>query len=436
MERIYLNLRIIESCRRSSGHRTSDGWVNSYTVSIDYYLTSSIVDAKLPLKACCIFDRFYIEHTSSNGYENDRYGYIDEYNHVNSIDISAFVKELNLSQSKYEFVQTSEIQKYNALQLLINSKCEDVRTSQIISHCNADLERQIKFLKEKNRKEILDQTFPHIKNLIMEDQLDFFSKYEKVNSYPLDLLALYNEYDLLISNILKYKKPPFDNFNDVYTLLTTGPISYFDIQKCTIPHLNKCNNLILFEFLREMEKKYRYDSYESIISTFPHSSSFLAGLCNLYGYLLTEIGVYKCYSMIDWHEYSSLPENQRPVFSFHTRYLFPYFIIALLAEEKELTKEIFFEKYRYQSGFDDIPLIFDARGIYFKNLIPYFKKILQNQNAIEILSILLQKSNIEQYAREQIRNRGILSCKSNKDACMAFVKKTLHSFVDSNSVTI
>ena len=149
----------------------------------------------------------------------------------------------------------------------------------------------------------------------------------------------------------------------------------------------------------------------------------------MYGHLLTEIGVHKCYTLIDWHVYSSLTSCQRSVFSFHSRYLFPYFIIALLAEGKNLSKESFFDKYQYQSGFNDIPLLFDMRSIYFNSLIPYFKKIVQNPNAIELLSLILQRSNIEQPTREQIKNREILSCRSDNETCKTFVLNTLHKFV-------
>lgn len=426
MRKIYLNLKKTEICRCSGGHRSSDGWVNCYITDIDYSLTSSSADAMLPLKACSILDCFFAKYSGSHDYENDRYSCIDEYDHVSNIDIAALINDLNSAQCKYEFVQSTEPLEYNASWLVFRSRQDDIKAQQIINNCNAEVEQQIKALQKQNRAEILAQTFPHIKNLIIEDQLDFFSKYEKVDYYPLDLLAVNNEYDLLITNILKYKKPPFEKFNDVYTLLTTGAISYFDILKGTVPQLDESENLILSEFLIEIEKRYRHNSYDSILSSF--STSHLKGLCNLYGHLLDKSGINKCYAMIDWRENHSLPENQRSIFSFHSRYLFPYFIIVLLSEGN-IIKESFFDKYRYEAGFHDIPLILDKRSIYFKELIPYFKKIIQNQNAIEILALILHISNIEQYTRNQINNKELLSCKGNKEACIDFVKNTLQKFI-------
>lgn len=431
MEKIYLNLKEINQSRSSGGHRTSDGWVNSYRIDIDYSFTSSSAEAILPLKACCVFEQIFAQYASSHDYENDRYGNVDEYCYITNIDISTFINELNLNQKKYEFIQASDSLEYDARTLVTNSRREEHKVSQIINHCNAELDRQIKTLKEDNRNKILCQTFPHIKSLIIEDQLDFKSKYEKLDIYPLDLLATHHEYELLITNILKYKNVPFEKFNEVYTLLTTGDIPYFEILNGTVAKLNKSQNHILSEFLREMEKRYRHDSYQSIISSIPLTPSCLEGLCNLFGHLLLEVGVNKCYEMIDWHEYSSLPQNKRSVFSFHSRYLFPYFFIALLAEANDSSKESLFDKYKYNSGFNDIPLIFDARGVYFKRLIPFFKKITQNREAIKLLGLILHTSNIEQYTRDQIKNREILSCKSNLEMCNVFVEAILHKFISN-----
>lgn len=268
MKKIYLNFRKTDCCRYTSGHRTSDGWVHSYSIDVDYSLTSSSEDDKITLNACHILDRFFAKYTSSHEYDSDRYYNIDEYNHVSNIDITALINELNEIQCKHEFVQTSDTQEYNAKQLLINSKREDANAHKIIINCNANLERQIKKLQEKNKEEIIVQAFPHIKNLIKENQIDFFSKYEIVDSYPLDLLAIHGEYELFISNIIKYRKPPFEKFSEVYTLLTTGSISYFDIINGSIPQLNKNESSILSAFLRELETRYRQESYKSIISFF------------------------------------------------------------------------------------------------------------------------------------------------------------------------
>lgn len=431
MEKIYLNLTETKQCHSSGGHRTSDGWVNSYRIDIDYSLTSSCKDVLLPLKACCIFERFLSQYSGSHDYDNDRYGSVDEYCYVRHIDISNFINELNLIQNKYEFLQASESLKFDAWSFLINSRKEDSNASQIINHCNADLKRQIKILQDNNRNKILNLTFPHIKNLILEDQLDFFSKYEKLDIYPLDLLATNKEYDLLITNILKYKNVPYENFSEVYTLLTTGDIPYFDIVNGTVAKLNNNQNLILTEFLKKMEKRYRHDDYQSILPSLPSNPSYLEGLCNLYGHLLKEVGVNKCYDMIDRRKYSSLPENQRSVFSFHSRYLFPYFIIALLAEDNIGTNESFFNKYQYNSGFNDVPLILDARGIYFKKLTPYFRKIIQNHEAVKILSLILHTSNMEQYVRDQIKNQEILYSKSNLEKCNVLVETLLQKFIST-----
>ncbi|MBD5332239.1 MAG: hypothetical protein HDR97_00610 [Bacteroides sp.] len=428
MEKIYLNLKKTDSCSDNGGHRTSDGWVHSFSIDTLYSLTSNSKEAKIPIAACKIFDRLFAKYTNSHESDNDRYYNVEAYIHTCNIDISEFIKELNDVQCKYEFIQATESLEFDVQILIFNSRREENKANQIINECNAQLARQIHVLQEKNKQEILDKIYPHVRNIILEDQLDFVSKYEKVESYPLDLLAIHQEYDHLVASILKYHNPPYEKFSKVYTLLTTGRFSYFDILNGTVPQLKKDENIILSEFLREMERRYRHDSYQSIMSSFPHSPSYFNGLCNLFGHLITVIGVDKCYEMIDWWEYSELPENERSVFSFHARYLFPYFIIVLLAEKEDLTETSFFEKYRYKSGFDDIPFILDRHGIYFPHLIPYFKQILQNSNATEILSLILHRSNIEQYDQGRIRNRELLSCKSNKDKCVEFVKKTLQDF--------
>lgn len=434
MEKIFLNLKKTDSCYGSGGHRTSDGWVHSFNIDTVYSLTSNSKEAKIPIAACKIFDRLFAKYTNSHESDNDRYYNVETYNHTCNIDISEFIKELNDIQCKYEFVQASESLEFDVQLLILNSRREENKANQIINECNAKLARQIHVLQEKNKAEILDKIYPHVRNLILEDQLDFVTKYEKVGSYPLDLLAIHQEYDLLIASILKYHNPPYEKFSKVYTLLTTGSFSYFDILNGTVPQLKKDENIILSEFLREMERRYRYDSYQSMMSSFPHSSSYLEGLCNLFGHLLSVIGVDKCYEMIDWWKYSELPENERSVFSFHARYLFPYFIIVFLAEEEDLEETSFFEKYRYASGFDDVLYIFDRRCNYISQLIPYFKIILQNPNAIEILGLILYISDISQSARNNIRIREILSCKNNKESCIDFVRKTLQQFITQEEI--
>lgn len=429
MEKIYLNLTETNKCYRSGGHRTSDGWVNSYKVDIDYSLTLSREDVILPLSACCILQSLMAQYSGSHEYDSDRYGYIDEYCYVNNIDISTFISELNLAQKKYQFIPSSEPLEFIAWSVVNKSRNEDSNVSNIVRMCNSELEKQIKNLEEDNRRKIITLTFPHIRNLIIEDQLDFLTKYEGVNSYPLDLLAIHQEYELLITNILKHKSPSYENPNEVYTLLTTGVISYFDILNGTVPHLDEKENLVLSGFLREMERKYRHENYQSIGSSFPLSPNHLVGLCNLYGHLLEDIDISKCYEMIDYWEYSSLPERQRSVFSFHSRYLFPYFIIALLAKEKDLNKDSFLERYKYNSGFDDIALIFDKCGVYFKNLIPYFKEIVNKQDAIDILCIILQHTNFDQYNRDRIKKREIFTCRSNFEKCKIFVENMLYKFI-------
>lgn len=430
MEKIYLNLRCTHSCWYEGGHRTSDGWVHGYSVTTEYSFTASSSDAKISLKACCVFDLIFQEYSNSHDYEDDRYqniDNIDSYCNVYDVDISAQIKQLNEVQHKYEFVQVSEPLEFDAKELIINSRREEDKVNQIIRNNNEELSKQIRFLQERNRKELLAKISPHIINLIKEDQLDLFSKDKNVNLYPMDILAINNEYELLIASILRYRDIPFEKFNEVYSLLTTGAIPYLDILNGTVKDLNKNENIILSEFLKEMEKRYRHESCDYINSP-SYSNTDITGLCNLFGHLLSEIGVDKCYEMIDWWENSGLPENQRSVFSFHSEYLFPYFIIVLLAEKKNLDKNSFFEKYRYEPGFSSIPFIFDQKGIYFNQLVPYFKKILQSPNAIEILSLILRESDIEFY-RDEVNNQEIFTCKNNKRACMGFVRRTLRSFI-------
>lgn len=191
MEKIYLNLTETNTCSRSGGHRTSDGWVNSYKVDIDYALTLSRGDVILPLNACCILQSIMAQYLGSHVYDNDRYGYIDEYCYIKNIDISTFINELNLAQKKYKFIPSSESLDFIAWSVVNKSRNEDGMVSNIVRLCNSELEEQIKNLEEDNRSKIITLTFPHIRNLIIEDQLDFLTKYEGVNSYPLDLLAIH-----------------------------------------------------------------------------------------------------------------------------------------------------------------------------------------------------------------------------------------------------
>ena len=366
METIYLNFKRYSGTRVTGGHRSSNGWVTSWVNYTTHVLTVSTGDARLPLESCSIIEDFLSRYPDSSEDDRDWGVYIEDVCNEETLDTSGLCKCLNDSQGLYLFKEEKTEQPYKMSALMENSRKEHEAALSAISATRKELDKKITRIRSEYEGIMVRRMYPHLRNLIDNRQIDFRSQYAGLDYYPLDLIAMNKDYDLLIECILRYNTP-CSKINEVYTLLTTGKYSYFDIKARSVSQLKPEENNRLSHFVYEMEHKYG-GSYSGVNSygieqSFP--PKLLPGMTNLVTHFLLNSEYEKYEKLVNSYRFSNY------------KYSFDYLLkFAYVADSRwDKVSVGFMEDVLFGPVFHD------------RSWVPFLKRILQNKDSIEKLSV-------------------------------------------------
>lgn len=255
MDKVYLNLMKSSGTHVTGGHRSSNGWVTCWTNYIHYNLTVSSDIQNLSLATCSIIKDYLLRYPDHQEHEDDWGVYISNSHTEENIEIKELIQILNNSQSAYIFEDSPIAQPHHINRILENSLYVHHAALKVIESTKSELREKILTLQFKYKKLTAERIFRHLKLLIEHNQVDFNSRYADLEYYPLDIIAINKDYDLLVRCILSYA-PSYSNANDIYAVLTTGKYSYFDIKEGAVPQLTHEENHKLSSFINEIEKTY------------------------------------------------------------------------------------------------------------------------------------------------------------------------------------
>lgn len=255
MQKVYINFMKRSGTTVTAGHRSSNGWVTCWKDYVRYNLTFSSTILHLPLDICEII-REYIsrypdyEHTDSDWGVQMSSSYNEE-----NIGIYELIQILNSAQSTFEFEESPTSQPFHVEQVLNYSLRAHHAALEIIKSTKYELNRKIQNLQFEYKKLIAKRIYNQFKLLIEHNQVDFNSKYADLEYYPLDIIAINKDYDLLVKSIITHN-PPFALANDIYIVLSTGRHSYFDIRSGLLCELSNEENQKLSDFIKNIEKQF------------------------------------------------------------------------------------------------------------------------------------------------------------------------------------
>ena len=404
MEIIYLNFKCDTGTMVKGGHRSSNGWVTSWVDYTTYTLTASTEDSKLPLKCCSIIETFLSGYRNKNEEDQDWGVYISEENSETIISISELINLLNDAQKIFLFQESTTAQPYKIDSLLSNSKKEYQNTLQIIRSTQHELENEIKKLKSKYNQITLEKLYPHFRELIINFQIDFFSLYNEFGYYPVDLIAINSDYDLLIKSIALYN-PPYKAVNEIYTVLTTGKYSYFDIVAENVTQLSAHDNKVLSNYIKKLEQENGYAHFgkNSYGNEQYFSPKILPGMTNLVTlYLLNG----------EFEKYEQLMKN--PIYSRQKNGYFDSMLkFAYLAHAR--WDKISLDPTSYGYGSDSVffrERLFTYGICHEKEWVPFLKRIITNEDVMDKLSLFYPyKGNNDKSPKDCIKQiiSGIIS---------------------------
>lgn len=397
MEIIYLNFKCNIGTRVNGGHRSSNGWVTSWTDYTKYTLTASTLDSKLPLECCSIIETFLSKYSNKSEEWTDWGVLISNEDRETILNIPELIELLNKNQKIFLFQESAIPQPYSINCLISNSKKEYQNIQYIIRSIRSELDNEIKKLKSKYNQITLERLYPHLRELITNFQIDFSILDEEIGYYPVDLIAINNDYDLLIKSIVLYS-PPYKAVNEIYTVLTTGKYSYFDIIAENVPQLSAHENKVLSNYIKKLEQEngYAYIGKNSYGNKQYFSPRILPGMTNLVTlYLLKG----------EFEKYEKLMEN--PIFyqqKFGGMLKFAYLAYArwdkILLDDDDI---VFFRKHLFTS---------EIRN---KKWVPFLKLIISNEDVINHLSSLYSKIGVSNISRKEFIKRIICNTISEFD---------------------
>ena len=404
MKIIYLNFKCDTGTMVKGGHRSSNGWVTSWVDYTTYTLTASTEDSKLPLKCCSIIETFLSGYRNKNEEDQDWGVYISEENCETIISISELINLLNDAQKIFLFQESTTAQPYKIDSLLSNSKKEYQNTLQIIRSTQHELENEIKKLKSKYNQITLEKLYPHFRELIINFQIDFFSLYNEIGYYPVDLIAINSDYDLLIKSIVLYN-PPYKAVNEIYTVLTTGKYSYFDIVAENVTQLSAHDNKVLSNYIKKLEQENGYAHFgkNSYGNEQYFSPKILPGMTNLVTlYLLNG----------EFEKYEQLMKN--PIYSRQKNGYFDSMLkFAYLAHAR--WDKISLDSTSYEYGSDSVffrERLFTYGKCHEKKWVPFLKRIITNEDVMDKLSLFYPyKGNNDKSPKDCVKRiiSGIIS---------------------------
>lgn len=178
--------------------------------------------------------------------------YISYEDNETILNISELIELLNATQKIFLFQESTVSQPYKIDSLLFAKK-EHQNILQVIKDTRNELNNEIVKLKSKYKLRILEKLYPHLRELITNSQIDFSIPFADIDYYPIDLVAINKDYALLIKSIVLYN-PPCKAINEIYTVLTTGKYSYFDIIYRNVTQLSAHENIVLSDYIKKWSK--------------------------------------------------------------------------------------------------------------------------------------------------------------------------------------
>jgi hypothetical protein len=381
METIFLNFKCNTGTIKKTGHRSSNGWVTSWVDYTTYTLTVSTENSKLPLNCCTIIENFLSNYSDKYEEDQDWGVYISDEDCETILSISELIELLNATQKIFSFQESTAPQPYKIDSLLSFAKKEHQNILQVIKDTRNELNNEIIKLKSKYNLIILENLYPHLRELITNFQIDFSIPFADIDYYPIDLVAINKDYDLLIKSIVLYN-PPYKAVNEIYTVLTTGKYSYFDIISRNVTQLSAHENIVLSNYIKKMEQEYgyAYRAKNSYGNEQYFKPQLLGGMTNLVTLYLLQ-GEFNEYERLMRIPIYSLQKDG--YYGFDSMLKFAYLAYARW-------DKISLDSSSYNYGSDSV--FFRERlftsGIYLeKNIVPFLKRIIENEEVINRLSL-------------------------------------------------
>lgn len=371
---VYLNFIVISGTRVTGGHRSSNGWVTSWIDYTNYCMTSNSKEILLSIKACKIVKDFISKYENKSEKDQDWGVYIEESSCSNNIDITPLIQKLNDVQKEYEFRKSNCQQEFNISDLLSFSEKEYSSVVNLINDTERELKNKIEHLKKDYENIKLKRIYPHFYNLVINHQIDFHCHFADTPYYPLDIIALNKDIDLLLKSICKFTELKFEYINDIYTLLMISKLSYVNTDTLN-QEFSMCDREKITKFIRELESKFGNETFGKNI--YGNEQYFrpklLKGMLDTIMYYLLNRD-YKTYHLL----------LNQPIYK-HQQYILDGLLKFAYLSDAKWDKFTFnaLKKTSDQDFFESRILGSVCTHSYWK---PFIERILNNQNIIDNLT--------------------------------------------------
>lgn len=255
---IYLNFSVNSGTRVTGGHRSSNGWVTSWVDYTNYIFTVSTKDVLITLDACKIINDFRSKYKDKSEEDHDWGVYIEDSSYRSTINISSLIQSLNENQSYYEFQQTDMPQEFKVSELISFSKKDYDEAVNIITKTEKELSAKIKSLREEYEDLTLRRLYPYLRNLINNGQVNFQTPFANLDYYPLDIICLNRDIELMIKIIIEEREFDYKCINEIYTSLMTSNFSYLNGSPDEEHHIKKGK---VHTFIKYLETQFGNETY-------------------------------------------------------------------------------------------------------------------------------------------------------------------------------
>ncbi len=383
MDEIKINLRKSSGTRVGSGHRSSNGWVSSWIGFIEYEMTVDRDDLKLSINECNQIKAFAANYQNSYERDQDWGVYVEDECCEESIDLTSLIENLNLIQTKRKYIAVPDAQKLPVDKLISNSLSVYNQSLQVLRDTYKDEAEAISKLKQFYIEKRIKLVYPFLKELINQDQINLKDTFMSTGMFPVDIIIANNDWDMLLDVILKHKTNlRYSDVNNVYgALVTKYSYSYLDLIHKIDSSLSKKDIEVLYDFVTEIESEYGMRVTEK--NDFGNNQSRLllkSGMLTLVGHLL---------SQGKFSEWESITNSSKV----YSKWNFSCYELVTLVRFANLAFERWDNLNLTNTYWEGSDYRFFSSYLYgnamlFKNLLPFYIKIRDNNNLIKRLSII------------------------------------------------
>ena len=255
---IYLNFSVNYGTLVTGGHRSSNGWVTSWEDYTNYRLTISTKEILISLDTCNLINEFTSKYEDISEKDQDWGVYIDESSNRNTIDISSLIQTLNDSQSHYEFQQSDTPQDFEVSEIISFSKKDYDEAVNVITKTNNELTTKLNSLRDEYEFLTQKRIYPFFRNLVNNEQVNFQKTFANLDYYPLDIICLNGDLDLLVKAITEQKNLEYKCINEIYSFIMTSHFSYLS---GSFDEENKIKKGKVISFIKELETQFGKETY-------------------------------------------------------------------------------------------------------------------------------------------------------------------------------